>query len=83
MFLGAFFFFEETMYFRQSTAMDNAGMSKGSVTVKHEENVQPVNGHDKVVFNGQEPPRRKTYWQQLKVWDKTDHNSPFFIMMVS
>lgn len=83
LFLGIFFLFEETMYFRQSMAMDNTGVDKASVTVKHEEDVQTVNGRDEVTGNGREPPSRKTYWQQLKVWDQTDSNSPFFIMMVS
>lgn len=71
------------MFFRQSTAMENTVMDKASVTVRHEEDVQTMNGQNEVAGNGREPALRKTYSQQIKVWDKTDPNSPFFIMMVS
>lgn len=83
LFLAVFFLFEETMYFRQSTTVDNMEIDKASVTVKHEEDVQHLGGHNEVAGRGREPPRRKTYWQQVKVFDRTDPKSPIFVMMVS
>lgn len=81
LFLGTFFAFEETMFFRDmptESAMTAALGTRKTVDEATEETIEnPSPDFDPFV------PARKTYLQQLKPWGEIDHNSPVFLMIVS
>ncbi|KAF7557289.1 hypothetical protein G7Z17_g791 [Cylindrodendrum hubeiense] len=77
LFIGTFFFFEESMYLNRTNEDDSANTNSHAVNPDKE-----VQQTSEQIENTSTIPSRKTYVQQLKVIDQIDHRSPVFMMMI-
>jgi hypothetical protein len=82
LFLGTFFCFEETMYLRRAMALGTGPVDDHVVNCEKDDGQSVQQIESRARENDPEIPQRKTYRQQLKIFDKTDPESPVFLMMV-
>ncbi|KAJ4223279.1 hypothetical protein NW759_005914 [Fusarium solani] len=81
LFLGTFFCFEETMYIRRTKALDTRPVDDHVVDCEKDDEQSVRQIESRARESDPEISQRRTYRQQLSVFDKTDPESPVFLMM--
>ncbi|KAH7276237.1 major facilitator superfamily domain-containing protein [Fusarium solani] len=81
LFLGTFFCFEETMYIRRTNALDTRPVDDHVVDCEKDDEQSVRQIESRARESDPEISQRRTYRQQLSVFDKTDPESPVFLMM--